>query len=179
MLLKKFLYVVAVTTSLFSVDIKEFVLCDHIENREPKDIINTSTIDASPHSLYAFLNVSSSQTAKLFMVWKKNDKEHFRFPVDLPSSPRCRVWSCVQRRSGQWSVHIENDKKEILKDITFTIQSNQSKNHEEPVTEHQTHHVQPQQEHSNPPTSSTVHPDHPDEKSKIDSPLRSLENPKN
>ncbi len=188
MLIKNFLYFIAATTSLFSIEIKEIVLCDRIENRDPKDIINTTIMDASDTSLYAFLNVKSSEHVKLFMVWKKDGQEHFRFPVDVLSSPRYRVWSAVKKRPGQWSIHIENDKKDILKDISFTIESRHAKSHEKdhqappssaPVVSETAHHDHAATTATTNHDTAPAHQDGHDQSSKVHSPLRSLENPKN
>lgn len=100
-------------------DVLEFVLTNHIEGREPKDIVESFNKELDRGFAFARLNVKTP--TDVTFLWYRNDKLVTRFSTEVQASEKWRTFSSVKLRPGQWKVQLMA-KEKILAEKTFSLE---------------------------------------------------------
>ena len=107
-----------------SLKIKEAVLCEEVENREPEYIGTTFSKDVE--LVYCYTVVQGAQgTTTIKHVWYFGDKKMGAIPLKIKKSKRWRTWSnktILPEWTGKWKVDIVSVHGRVLKSVAFEIE---------------------------------------------------------
>ena len=107
-----------------SLKIKEAVLCEEVENREPEYIGTTFSKDIE--LVYCYTVVHGAQdTTTIRHVWYFGDKKMGAVPLRIKKSKRWRTWSnkkILPEWTGKWKVDVVSVHGRVLKSVAFEIQ---------------------------------------------------------
>lgn len=104
-----------------SLVIKEAVMCEEVENREPEYIGTTFGKDIE--LVYCHTVVERAQdSTSIRHVWYFGDEEMASVPLKVGKSARWRTWSSkiiLPRWTGDWRVDIVSEHGRILRSVRF------------------------------------------------------------
>ena len=107
-----------------SLKIKEAVLCEEVEKKEPEYIGTTFSKDVE--LVYCYTVVQGAQGTTTFKhVWYFGDKKMGAIPLKIKKSKRWRTWSnktILPEWTGKWKVDIVSVHGRVLKSVAFEIE---------------------------------------------------------
>ncbi len=105
---------------LNDLEVLEFVLANQVENREPKNLVDSFT--SNEERGFAFARLRAQTNSKITFVWYRNGHEYARFTLPVNASKKWRTYSSVKLRPGEWKVQLLAEDK-VLAEKTFTLQT--------------------------------------------------------
>ena len=101
------------------ITINRFVLATGITNREPHDAKDTFSVHDG--RVFAFADLSCQGHDHVTFHWKHEGKTYTEFKAPVKDSSRWRTYSSVKALAGSWSVSLEDEHGNVLKEVSFNI----------------------------------------------------------
>lgn len=108
------------------IEINRFVLATGVSNHEPENIKENFSVQDG--KVFAFVELSSYGHTHVTFQWKHKGKPHFEFKASVKDTKRWRTFSSVKALAGEWSVAVQDEQGNVLKEISFNVSNDAMQN---------------------------------------------------
>lgn len=103
-----------------SLNVKEFVLCKDVIEREPIEIVSDFSINDERAWVFARINNDNGLQNVTFR-WIHNDEIHSEVVTKIGNSNNWRTYSNVTLQAGSWKAQLYNRSDSLLTEIQFNV----------------------------------------------------------